>query len=263
MLVERYDYEFALAELAHTGGLPPDVRDQRASARYSSCSLGIENGPVLVCFAEGIKSGVTSQIGTKLAVDAILRETQQLFHGSTHPLEAADYVKTGFREANRELYRYGTKMLSGGKIAVHGVVACFDGEKLSIGRTGEYESYLFRDGKIAQFFGKEISFVQPAGVATFERVLGASKQVLVDIASLKVEVGDKILVTTVGFSEHLLGILGEALEVEDGGEDLVFDLLTPCTQSAIVRSEENEELLERNVLLALFEIEPPLFDPDA
>ena len=113
---------------------------------------------------------------------------------------AADIVRGAFRFANEEVYRYAHEMGAGSKLAAQGIVSVFDGRSICIGRVGNHESFLWRRGSILQVFEPEKRSTESAG--HLERFIGANAQILVDLATISVEDGDVLVVSSFNPSEQ-------------------------------------------------------------
>lgn len=159
-------------------------------------SLGLKPSPVLAGVFEGVTVGLGSQIAVTMARDGVITEgpaAAASFAGTE--TEALEIVRSVFREANTRVYEYGHRMAAGGQVSAKGIVAVFDGERMSIGQAGECQSFLWRGGKLMPFFAESGTKERPSG-GVLERFVGANAKILVDLATVKVRDGDVLVVTT-------------------------------------------------------------------
>ena len=238
--------------------LPSKIVDLRPNFGHVSLSLGLKRGPVLFSFIEGHGGGVTSQIAVKMSLDAIVERAMRLqaeIEAAGGALSATEIVQAGLKEANRRVYEYGSKMLSGAKITATGIAASFDGDKFSIGRTGDFECFLWRRGQMVRFFEKTAAQVS-AGEA-LERLIGANKQLLVDLATVRVQPGDSIIVTTFGAPDAAARMIAKEMQFETNGDTICHAVVSEAVRLFAGKSYGVECPFERNVLAAAFLIEEP------
>lgn len=183
--------------------------DRRQPAMgFSSFSLLRRPAPLFFAFIEGTKLSVTSQIAVKMSLDAMCSSAMDA------PAEArsSHLIQSGFRSANKSVYGYGAKMLSAARIAATGFCGCFDGERFCLGRAGDYEGYLVRSGRVNRVYqpGSADEKALAAGQA-LGRIIGANKQIAVDLASVKVEQGDLLVVTSIPDAPWITAVLQQRL----------------------------------------------------
>jgi hypothetical protein len=221
--------------------------------------MGLNRSSLFFTFIEGTKTGVTSQIAAKMCLDAVVEavlgsfEPQELFSRKAKPrrFKGGELVKAGFREANRVVYDYGAKMLSGAKISATGVSAAFDGTHFAIGRTGDYDCFLWRDERLLRFY--EIRQDHSAQ-HLLERLLGSNKKVRVDLASVGVNEGDIIVLCT--FQANAAWEANIAEFLLDGSS--AADTAEFAAKEGARTQEIVADALEKNLFAAVFEVHEPL-----
>ena len=235
-----------------------EVVDHRGFCSYSALGLNIAPAPVLFSFIEGPRDALTSRIAVKLAMDAITTAAVELqcSEAQGRAARSKELIEAGFREANRAVYQYGAKMLSGGKVTATGIAFAFDGRQISVGRTGVYEAFLWRNGRLIRFYEN------CAGQRTVEarellgRMIGAGKQILVDIASVKLEVGDIVVVTTQGFSETLFSLISHLLQERIALQALTERVVEESLRLAVRIAPDGGTSLERNCICVALQTVP-------
>jgi hypothetical protein len=260
-----FDYSFSVFSLRDVSQLsssplpdqiksPSQIQDQRPAARYVSFSIGIDPGPVVFSFIEGGRSSITGQMSAKLATDSIVERILDGAAGHVRTLQSAQIIQGAFREANRQLYSYGAKMLGSGKLSASGITACFDGERFSVGRTGGYECYLFRGGRLVRFYESDSDDRNKFNPNAMDRLLGQNKQVLVDIASVKVEEGDVMVVTSFPYFPDLQTFIAEAIVRERRVPALARQIASEGVRYLLSQRAPGQWTLERNVVCAIFQL---------
>jgi len=209
---------------------------QRTALLLGPCpgTIAASIGPDLKCSLFGLIRGnqqnVTSQIASKFAIDAFINVGTKL----GRELSSELCVQEGLREANKKVYEYSNKMLSASRISTTGLFTVFDGENCSVARTGDEQGYLFRGGELTPLFKHEGELSSKPRI---ERFIGANKQLLADIATLKVKTGDVIWVTntTVPSLRTVSDVRYEDLYAEDIAAELVARLrdVAPRTETVI------------------------------
>ena len=145
--------------------------------------------------AEGIREGLKSQIATKIAAESYLKHASD-FADSDGGREVSGLLKYSLKHTNEDVYKYGHSMASGGEIAAKFLACAVDGKKITIGQTGEYQSYLFRGNQLQAIFDFGMS-VEVAFDGVLQKFVGANSKLLCELASTNLEIGDVLVVSTV------------------------------------------------------------------
>ena len=103
--------------------------DNRPAWGWKSFSIAESGGPIIVAVIEGSAGSITGQIAVKMALDAIV-ENSQIF--CERKEKAAVIAQSLFKAANQALYDYGCRMFGGGKVTASGLVGVYDGQKMSV-----------------------------------------------------------------------------------------------------------------------------------
>lgn len=223
--------------------------DGGAHVRYTALSCGIRQGvPVVCAILEGTKAGVTSQIAVKLALDAIC---ERVLAGGHPEAKSEQILEAALSEANNRVYEYAGKMLSGAKVTAVGCLSAFDGKRLTLGRTGGFEAVIWRHGTVNPFFQQR----ERSGVE-FERLIGAERRLLIDFASVNVEMGDSVIIANLRGEGDLGAMVSEALEKDIGPEELAHFLIA---QSRLIEDDEEgpPEGNRRQSVACVLQFEPP------
>jgi len=256
---ESFSYQFACAAGMAASASQTKIQDSRPACRYLSLTLGRQSAPVLSLIAEGVRGNISSQIAVKLTLDRVVeRAISFLNNREAEPGArslASQLLQASLKAANHDVHQYGQRLLTSGKIAAMGVFGCYDGEVFSVARVGDYSCFLFRNGKIEEFFQEDSSDRPKKRV--FDQFLGAEAKVLVDISSLAVRDGDVAVLTTASPSKRLLeescSILG-AVSTLDEATEVLRDAV--YRESLVQRADSSA--LERNVVVQLFKIGKPV-----
>ncbi len=152
-----------------------------------SASIGLGMGPLLFGSIRGRQKNVTGQIASKFALESFLEAA------TTAPeIQSERIVQQGLREANRRVYEYSSKMLSASRVTNTGLFCVFDGLNVTAARTGDEDGYLWRGGEITPLFKRDGELGR---AQRLERFIGANKQLLADISTLKILKGDVLWLT--------------------------------------------------------------------
>lgn len=194
-------------------------------------SLGTRPSPVFFSALEGVSTNIRSQIAVKMALDAMISEAPARFEAGERPDQslALEIVRDVFREANSKVYEYSHRMGSGGQISAKGIVAVFDGNRVSIGQAGDYESYLWRGGKIVPFYERKDNVTLARG-GVLERFIGANTKILVDLATVAVRKGDIIVITTTSPTDALKNYLLEVFKKSGGVSNTCHEVARRCAK---------------------------------
>lgn len=206
-------YHFSAYEVPESHVQSLSLKDERPAFGALALST-LATRSLVFCFVEGTRGSVTSQIAVKMGIDAMRDRSLQRSES------AAEIVQGGFREANRRVYDYGAKMLAGAKIAARGFLLGFDGKQISVGRTGDYESFLLRDERLMRFY-------VPGRMRTggdMARFLGSGKQIMVDLANVAPLPGDWVVLTSLPWSVEFEEIVRDVLLRGEDTEDVCAEI---------------------------------------
>ena len=198
------DYQFSLQENPLTSGVES----------YVALSLGLAPSPLLFACFQGGRSGIGAQIAVRMGIDKVV-ETALSSSSSDKSQLALDIVRSVFSDVNREVYQYGHRMAAGGQISACGLIAVYDGAKISIGRVGNFACYLLRGETLSRFYESDPR-TESGGV--LDRFIGANSKVLVDLASVSVEEDDVIVLSTFEHSDSFFRIANDVFS--QGEQDL-------------------------------------------
>ncbi|MCC6220176.1 MAG: hypothetical protein IT291_02935 [Deltaproteobacteria bacterium] len=214
-----YDYYCAVRQSSRVGGELDSAGDSISapaalSARYAVLSLGRQRySPMLVAICKGQDASISSQIATKMAVQGIQEEAFSCYeqtpaaslavaeHAGDEKL-CIEIIRASFKRANQQVHDYSQRMLSSRAVCCHGTMAVLIGRHISVGRVGQYESFLWRAGQIHRFFQPEPS--REAISLALSCSIGKDKRVWVELASTELEKSDVVIITTQLFSEKLI-----------------------------------------------------------
>ncbi len=271
------DYEFTQAEVRDIADVfgksgdssGKDVADKRAVFWRTSFSPFIDypaseaqdtssSARVLIVSAlEGIRGSITSQIAVQLSNTALEETAIEVCENAAsgehdHPL-ATEIVRRSLKRANEEVYRYATKMQAGGKIAARGFLAAYDGGRLTAACVGAFESFLLRDGKLSSLFDIKQSPNEKAGV--LERFIGANDQLLVDLATVRVQENDVFILTSFAPGDELTEVVKDILS--QNAEELSSVSEAIVKKGAFlsaIREESGKSSVEKNAFVAIVRV---------
>ncbi len=184
-----------------------------------SATVGLKLGPTIFGLIRGNQANVTSQIAAKFSLDAFV----EVATGANLPFSGEQIVQKGLREANKRVFDYSTKMLAASRVTSTGLFAMFDGTRCTVARTGDEEAFLWRKGELTQLFKVEGELSRSARM---ERFIGANKQLLADLATLKMKVGDVLWISnsSAGNLRAFSDIQFDELTTEGIGRELLARL---------------------------------------
>ena len=191
-------------------------------------SLGTAVGvPVLCGVLEGVHASLGSHIAVKMARDALVEEA---LAAAERPPEAGgialEVVRSVFREVNAKVYDYGHRMAAGGQVSAKALIASCDGQRVSIGQAGEYESFLRRGEKLMPFFDRSgAAEVKQQRGGVLERFIGANSKILVDLASVAVREGDLIIVTSLAPDTGAQQVIEKALRQTSSAGEAALEIV--------------------------------------
>ena len=157
-------------------------------------------GSIVVAGAAAVRDSIGSQVASKLSLQHFTEGVQQ-FYGklATEPREETQIslgvLEEAFRNANSLVYNFGHKLAAGGRMAASLISVVLEAGVMASGRVGPGSSYLCRRGEIFPFFEPKAAADDLPG----DSYLGAHSLVSVELASVSLEGGDKVLM----FSEQL------------------------------------------------------------
>lgn len=242
----------------------PALADSRPTADLLSFSIDSSSSlsPLFFALIEGEKGSISSQIAVKISLTAMTNAVGAL-GGESAPAKglvkeypaSAEIVRIAMRDANKEVYDYAHRMFVGGKVAATGVVGAYDGSKVSIGKVGNYECILIRQGRLLPFFENAEKNEDRSGM--LERFIGANAQILVDLASAAVEQGDIIAVSSIasggGLFDSLSSILGNTEATLD---HLAVKMVEQGAAAVVKRTAAGALMIEQNVMGFLLRVGP-------
>ncbi|MCB0323524.1 MAG: hypothetical protein KDD69_08120 [Bdellovibrionales bacterium] len=264
-----FAYQFALAEveelddleLLHGAPFSAAPADQRPVFRRAVLSLGTEKSPLLAAAVEGVKGSITSQIAVQMSIRAIVEAATA--HVETLPQVrraegalATDIIRSAFKEANRQVYEYAHKMRAGGRIAATGFVSVYDGRRFSVARVGGFESYIWRQGAFSPLYEPQQATAQTTP-GILQRFIGANSQILVDLASVVVQEGDVLVVTSLPPSEALTRTASEILGSCAGPQDAARRIAQRGFWLQAAVGSGPEYALEKNIFVAVLTVGRP------
>ena len=220
--------------VAHSPLVAPDQEPLPAVATVQA-SLGTTLGvPVLCGVIEGVHASLGSHIAVKMARDALMGEAVDAVSRPADPATgvALEVIRGVFREVNAKVYDYGHRMAAGGQVSAKGLIAVCDGERVSIGQAGEYESFLQRGGKIMPFFDRSGAAEIKKHGGVLDRFIGANAKILVDLASVAVREGDFVIVTTLAPGTGAQQIIEKALRQSSSADEACREIVrTSCKKA--------------------------------
>ena len=144
-------------------------------------------------------------------------------------------IEAAFKNANSSVYGFGHKLAAGGRMAASLIGVMLQEGVVSVGRVGTASAYLARGAQLYPFFdGGQGDASDPAAAGSF---VGVASLVAVQLSSVVLEEGDRILLFSDAVSDAQLG--------------RVFKLVDDIAQGVSIDPEE--------VLSRLF---PARMDPD-
>lgn len=176
--------------------------------RFVSFSPGLRGRAVCTSIIESPAVGIASQIAVRLASEAVIEEairTEAELNDPVFGVQAPDLVRAAFREANQRVFEYAKKMSGSEGLIASGLIGIYDGERFSLGQVGRYESFLYRN-KCAYRLCEAPGFAErkePQDAAWF---IGGNAKVLVDLASVPLEPGDLVVLSTFPPHDTLLAL---------------------------------------------------------
>ncbi len=213
-------------------------------------SLGTQPGALFVCLLQGGGGGITAQIAVKMSVDAMVDQALSAVESpqaSEHPF-ASEIVRRSFKEANTQVYQYGHRIGAGGRISATGMLLAVADGRCTVGRVGDYQGFLLRGNKLSPLF--EDLHATTSGPGALSRYIGANAQILVDLASVVVALGDRIVFCNFPVSESQHGELQD--ELTQNSE------LALLAQNACARLRAGMNSFPAHpMLLGLLEVEQP------
>lgn len=204
--------------------------------RSAAFSLGLRPGPVVWLFVEGAEGSISSQIAVQLAYEAMVEGVLGVLKDELPAsVSAIDIVQEAFRLSNQRVYQYAHRMLSGGKLSARGLIAAYDGKRVSVGQVGSFEAVLYRDGKLLRFHEPSTPHgEQQAGM--LDRFIGANAQILVDLASVRVRDTDIVCVSSLAPGQELFQQFHAALRgktsLDETGKTITDRVLSTRTSAA-------------------------------
>lgn len=222
----QFDYQSAIYQ---AGGDAKSGAVSGSSLRYISLSRIRANNPLFTAIIEGAQESIGGQIAVKITLEAMVKHVLDLpehyFSLERDKLERNKAVQEVFQVANARIYEYGHRMTGAGRICAQGIVSIFDGDRVSIAQVGRFESFLWRDKKVLRFHQSGVRLYegerQGEGLA---RYIGATQDISVDVASVRVKDSDVIVVTSLLPDDRLLGVVDKVLRtmssVEEGSKKL-------------------------------------------
>lgn len=214
----QFDYQSAI----YQAGTPGSVSG--SSLRYVSFSRIRANNPLFTAIIEGAQESIGGQIAVKITLEAMVKHILELpehyFGLELHKQDRNKAVQEVFQVANARIYEYGHRMTGAGKICAQGIVSIFDGDRVSIAQVGRFESFLWRDKKVLRFHQSGVKLYeserQGEGLA---RYIGATQDISVDVASVRVKDSDVIVVTSLLPDDRLLGVVDKILRTMSSVEE--------------------------------------------
>lgn len=251
-------YQFAFRDNTSAGSAARDTcADERGRVitDHLVCSPCLKEGVLVVDWFEAERGSIVSQIALRLSREAMLSAAIEL--GAAAAVDdkgglASAIVRKSFKDANEQVYQYAHRMAAGGKAAARAFCAVFDGIRLSIGKVGPYASYLCRGGRVEllhQSGGEE-----DARAGILQRFIGANAQILVDLASAKVEEGDTFVLTTVPHTEDLSVEIGRIIAAGQSLEKAADEMLALLSRFVLVGAGESKYVREHSAAVALVHI---------
>lgn len=234
------------------------VQDGRGPYTSNTFSLRSPRHPLIISFFEGIGPGITSKIAVRLAAEAV---TERLAVAdveiSSGPVACSALVQAALRQANDRVYEYGHRMAASGQVAALGYLAACDGDTVSIGRIGPFESWIWRQGRLTRFHEK---IPKERDMPVLQRAIGLHSRILVDLSSVNVREGDMILMTP-AFDEALIGV-----EVSDlcarfiSMPDLANALALAVGRCLAETISSSHFRLRQNVSIAILRVGEPVIE---
>lgn len=127
--------------------------------------------------------------------------------------QCAQVLEQAFRTANRVVYEFGHKLVAGGRLGASLVGVIVHEGAVSVGRVGEAEVFLVREGHLFPFFENDA----PASAANGDLV-GSRFLVSVELASVRLEPFDQLLTFAPSLAEaernRLKERVSESLDLE-------------------------------------------------
>ncbi len=157
----------------------PKTRAESDPSAPLFCCYVEKAEPPSIATRSQTKNSLGAQIAVKMALEAMIESVLEYSTASSQ-----DVIQTALKEANQQLFEYSQKMLSLGDLRAEGFVLGYDAPTFSIGRVGGCEVFLCRAEKQIQFFD-----IPPS-----DSFIGVDNQVVVDMATVKLIPGDRIVI---------------------------------------------------------------------
>ncbi len=284
--MELYSYQFCLSTLddlqeARTLcgiSATSELADERLLFRTAALSVNRERSPLAVVMmesqqAQGGKGMIAKQIAVQMSLAAALERAHlahdEFLRGQVDGVPCASHiVKEAFRAANHQVYEYAHRMSAGGQLAATGCIGCYDGERCTVARVGEFGNFLWRSGQLIELCEKSSSAVARGSAPAYgtgrhaggvlQRFIGANSQILVDLASVKVREGDLLIISSFPWEHDLMEdashVLREITSIVKAGQEIV----RLAARAWVSRKDQKRWVLERNIFMALVRVERPV-----
>jgi len=226
--------------------------DERAVCGFRAFDLLMSKIYTVFAFVEGVGSGVTSQIAVKMSLDAFIDKATEL--SLTRPTSSTQtVVQSLLKEANASVFQYGGKMLAATKISGTAIVLATDGEYLSVAKAGDYDVFLWRKGRMVNLF-EQVKKQDDAqqNTTALDRLIGVNKQILVDIATLKLKVGDVVSVATFTIPSESIDSIKKQLDSGCQLDTLTEVLAEEGFNASVMQDSAGALTLPKNIVCASF-----------
>lgn len=187
--------------------------DERPSVRFRAVSLDpVPPARTFCALVDGARGSFTSAIAMRRSADVML----ETLLNSQRNADSRTLMEQALKRANEEVFGYSARMNVQGQLWARTLAAVFDGERVTIARVGNYQSYLGRGGELTPVFE-----IDPTAAALS---IGSEHKVLVDFASMQVESGDLLLLTLAEPRPEFQAIFAETLRTSTRMQDAAMRL---------------------------------------